>query len=79
MNFSARNTELVKAKAIELGFMFCGVSKAEFLKKEAKELDTWLKNGNHGKMTYMENHFDKRLDPRLLVEDANSVFSLLLN
>ena len=59
--------------------MFCGVSKADFLEKEAKELDKWLKNGNHGKMSYMENHFDKRLDPRLLVDDAKSVVSLLLN
>lgn len=59
--------------------MFCGVSKADFLEKEAKELDRWLKNGNHGKMSYMENHFDKRLDPRLLVDDAKSVISLLLN
>ena len=30
-------------------------------------------------MAYMENHFDKRLDPRLLVDDAKSVVSLLLN
>jgi epoxyqueuosine reductase len=30
-------------------------------------------------MTYMENHFDKRLDPTLLVDDAKSVVSLLLN
>jgi len=59
--------------------MFCGISKADFLAKEAKELDQWLKNGNHGKMTYMENHFDKRLDPRLLVDDAKSVVSLMLN
>lgn len=59
--------------------MFCGVSKADFLEKEARELELWLNNGNHGKMTYMENHFDKRLDPRLLVDDAKSVVSLLLN
>lgn len=59
--------------------MFCGISKADFLEKEAKQLDQWLKNGNHGRMSYMENHFDKRLDPRLLVEDAKSVISLLLN
>lgn len=59
--------------------MFCGISKADFLEKEARELDQWLKNGNHGKMNYMENHFDKRLDPRLLVDDAKSVVSLMLN
>lgn len=59
--------------------MFCGISKADFLEKEARELDQWLKNGNHGNMNYMENHFDKRLDPRLLVDDAKSVVSLMLN
>ncbi len=59
--------------------MFCGISKADFLEKEARELDQWLKNGSHGKMNYMENHFDKRLDPRLLVDDAKSVVSLMLN
>jgi epoxyqueuosine reductase len=59
--------------------MYCGISKADFLKEEANKLEKWLKAGNHGKMTYMENHFDKRLDPRLLVDDAKSVISLLFN
>ncbi len=79
MNVTARNTELIKSKALSLGFMYCGVSKADFLAEEAKRFDVWLKNGNHGKMAYMENHYDKRLDPRLLVDDAKSVVSLLLN
>ncbi len=59
--------------------MFCGISKADFLKDEVGRLETWLKNNRHGKMDYMANHFDKRLDPRLLVDDAKSVVSLLLN
>lgn len=59
--------------------MFCGVSKAEFLEEEAPRLENWLNQNMHGKMHYMENHFDKRLDPRLLVEGAKSVVSLLLN
>ncbi|MCH2223269.1 MAG: tRNA epoxyqueuosine(34) reductase QueG [Crocinitomicaceae bacterium] len=79
MSTAERHTKLIKEKAAELGFFFSGVSKADFLEKEARELDQWLKNGNHGKMKYMENHFDKRLDPRLLVDDAKSVVSLLLN
>ena len=79
MNLTDKNTQLIKQKAHDLGFMFCGISKADFLEEEAKQLDHWLKNGNHGKMSYMENHFDKRLDPRLLVDDAKSVVSLLLN
>jgi len=59
--------------------MYCGVSKADFLDEEAPRLENWLKNDRQGKMDYMTNHFDKRLDPRLLVDDAKSVVSLLLN
>ncbi len=59
--------------------MSCGISKAGFLEKEAPRLEKWLKNNNHGQMFYMENHFDKRLDPTLLVDGAKSVVSLLLN
>jgi len=59
--------------------MFCGIAKAEFLEEEAPRLEAWLKNGMHGEMGYMENHFDKRLDPRLLVDGAKSVISLGLN
>jgi len=79
LSLTDKNTQLIKQKALDLGFMFCGISKADFLEEEAEQLDQWLKNGNHGRMSYMENYFDKRLDPRLLVEDAKSVVSLLLN
>jgi len=76
---SEANTHKIKRKATELGFMYCGVSKADFLEKEAQRLETWLRNDYNGKMAYMSNHFDKRLDPRLLVDNAKSVVSLLLN
>lgn len=59
--------------------MSCGISKAGFLETEAPRLEKWLKSNSHGQMSYMENHFDKRLDPTLLVDDAKSVVSLLLN
>lgn len=72
-------TALIKRKAGELGFMYCGISRAEFLEEEAPRLENWLQRQMHGQMHYMENHFDKRLDPRLLVEGAKSVVSLLLN
>jgi len=62
-----------------LGFLSCGISKAEFLEAEAPRLEKWLNNQMHGEMGYMANHFDKRLDPRLLVDGAKSVISLLLN
>jgi epoxyqueuosine reductase len=73
------NTTLIKSKAKELGFFFCGISKAEFLEEEAGQLEEWLKRSYNGKMGYMENHFDKRLDPRILVDGAKSVVTLLLN
>jgi epoxyqueuosine reductase len=72
-------TQLIKQKARELGFGYCGVSRAEFLEEEAPRLEKWLNQGMHGQMAYMANHFDKRLDPRLLVDGAKSVISLLLN
>ncbi len=75
----AQYTQLIKSKALEFGFLYCGISKAEFLADEASQLEDWLKKGHHGKMTYMENHFDKRLDPTLLVEKAKSVITLLYN
>lgn len=59
--------------------MNCSISKAEFLEEEAPRLEQWLKQSMHGEMRYMENHFDKRLDPRLLVPGAKSVVTLLFN
>jgi epoxyqueuosine reductase len=75
----SQHTTLIKQKAHELGFSFFGVSKAGFLEEEAPRLERWLSENRHGKMSYMENHFDKRLDPRLLVDGAKSVVSLMLN
>jgi epoxyqueuosine reductase len=72
-------SSFIKREAQKLGFLFCGIAKAEFLEEEAPRLEDWLKKGMHGEMQYMENHFDKRLDPRLLVEGAKSVISLGLN
>lgn len=74
-----KHTKQIKDIAYELGFMFCGVSKADFLDEEAPKLEKWLQEGKHGKMQYMENHFDMRLDPRLLVPSAKSVVSLIYN
>ena len=74
-----KNAQLIKTEAKRLGFLSCGFSKAEFLEDEAPRLEQWLNKNMHGEMQYMENHFDKRLDPRLLVDGAKSVISLLLN
>ena len=75
MNYS----QLIKQKAEKFGFQSCGISKAEFLEEEAPRLEDWLKNNYHGEMKYMENHFDKRLNPTLLVDGAKSVISLSYN
>lgn len=79
MSTKVKHTQLIKTEAKRLGFLSCGISKAAFLEEEAPRLEAWLAQGMHGEMQYMENHFDKRLDPRLLVPGAKSVISLLLN
>ena len=70
---------LIKAKAQKFGFQNCGISKAGFLEEDARPLENWLQNHYHGQMQYMENYFDKRLDPTLLVEGSKSVISLSYN
>ncbi|WP_143959583.1 tRNA epoxyqueuosine(34) reductase QueG [Litoribacter populi] len=73
------NATIIKSLAVELGFDFCGIAKADFLEEEAPKLEEWLSRNYHGKMAYMANHFDKRLDPRLLVDGAKTVVSLIYN
>jgi epoxyqueuosine reductase len=72
-------SQFIKLKAAELGFDFCGISKAAFLEEEAPRLEKWLNRNHQGQMGYMANHFDKRLDPRKLVDGARCVISVLLN
>jgi epoxyqueuosine reductase len=79
MKQQIKYTHLIKQEAKRLGFDSCGISQATFLAEEATNLEQWLKNGYHGNMKYMENYFDKRLDPRLLVEGAKSIISLSFN
>ena len=74
-----KHTRIVKEISHELGFDFCGISKAKFLESEAKSLEDYLKKGKNGKMQYLENYFDKRLDPSKLVEGSKSVVSLMMN
>ncbi len=80
MHFNQKKYSLlIKEEAKRLNFDFCGISKAEFLEEEAPRLEKWLKENKHGEMRYMENYFDKRLNPTLLVEGSKSVISLLYN
>lgn len=79
INNKEKYSQIIKAESKRLGFLSCGISKAGFLEEEAPRLENWLNNNMNGQMSYMENHFDKRLNPTLLVDDAKSVISLLLN
>lgn len=79
MQLSISDTEKIKQKALEIGFTAVGISKADFLEKEFRYLEDWLKEGRHGDMAYMARHVEERTDPRKLVEDARSVISVVLN
>jgi epoxyqueuosine reductase len=72
-------SEKIKAEAYHLGFSACGIAKVMPLNNESENFDKWLNFNYNGEMKYMENHFDMRLDPALLVEDAKSVISLAYN
>jgi epoxyqueuosine reductase len=69
----------IREEAIRLGFSFIGFAKAEQMDEEARRLENWLNAGYHGEMGYMANHFDKRIDPRKLVDGAKTVITLLHN
>ena len=73
------NKQRIQQEALRLGFMSVGFAKADFLEEDAARLESFLKNNYHGKMSYLENHFDLRVDPRKLVPNAKSVITLLLN
>jgi len=72
-------SSFIKNQASKLGFLNTGICKAEFLEPEAKNLELWLNQNHHGEMSYLENHFDLRVDPSKLVPGAKSVISLSYN
>ncbi len=74
-----KNTQLIREEARRLGFTFVGFARAERLEEEARRLEEWLTRGMHGQMNYMANYFDKRVDPRHLVEGAKTVICLMYN
>lgn len=74
-----KHTILTKQLAARLGFEFCGIAAAVKLNDDARRLESWLSNGMHGNMKYMERYFDLRIDPAKLVPGARSVITLLLN
>lgn len=76
---TATNTSLIKKLASQFGFDYCGIARAQPLDGDARRLEAWLNKGMHGKMQYMENHFELRIDPTKLVPGAKSVITLLKN
>ncbi|MGL6022044.1 MAG: tRNA epoxyqueuosine(34) reductase QueG [Chitinophagaceae bacterium] len=76
---SLENINKIKKKAKELGFEYCGIAKAEPLYEDALKLEKWLSKGYHGKMSYMEKWFDIRINPSLLLPNAQSIICLLYN
>ncbi|MEY3245345.1 MAG: hypothetical protein RL253_501 [Bacteroidota bacterium] len=79
LNLSEQHTKIVKDIAQSMGFDSCGIAEARRLDDDARRLEKWLNKGFHGEMKYMENHFDMRVDPTLLVPGAKSVITLLFN
>ncbi len=79
MENPTENSRKIKQKALELGFLQAGIARADHLADDAARLRDWLDRGYHGSMGYMENHFEKRVDPRKLVEGARSVVVVLQN
>jgi epoxyqueuosine reductase len=79
LSTTTKNTRLIKTLTAQLGFDYCGIAKAEKLEEDARRLEQWLNKGLQGKMRYMENYFDLRIDPAKLVPGAKSVITLLLN
>ena len=79
MQSKQQYSRMIKEEAYRLGFQFVGIAKAEKMEEEARQLERWLQEKHHGQMTYMENHFEKRIDPRKLVEGSQTVISLMYN
>jgi epoxyqueuosine reductase len=72
-------SKLIKEEAARLGFDACGISKVERLDADAERLRLWLIRGMHGAMHYMENNYEKRVNPAELVPGSKSVISVLHN
>jgi epoxyqueuosine reductase len=74
-----QDTRFIKQAAASVGFNYCGIARAEPLDEDARRLERWLSLGMQGSMTYMENHFELRVNPQKLVPGAKSVITVLLN
>jgi epoxyqueuosine reductase len=76
---STSKEQRIKSLALDVGVDACGVSSASYLLEEDSHIKHWLAEGMNGEMAYMERNLEKRLDPRILVPNAKSVISVLIN
>ncbi len=79
MNKNSNITNSIKAKAKALGLFECEILPATFLENEKEPFLNWLKNNRHAEMGYMARNIEKRLDPRLLYENAKTIIVVLQN
>jgi epoxyqueuosine reductase len=68
----------IKEIAISLGFQQCGITGTD-LSTEADALQGWLDKGYQGEMSYLENNFDKRINPALLTEGTQRIICVRMN
>ncbi|MGR6329772.1 tRNA epoxyqueuosine(34) reductase QueG [Sphingomonas sp. XXL09] len=66
----------IKAKATELGFVACGITRADAAPRTAARLHQWLAEGRHGGMIWMEERAHHRETPAGLWPAVQSVISL---
>ena len=69
----------IREMAAALGVDAVGFARAVRLDGDALRLQDWLNSGYHADMAWMEGHFEKRVDPALLVEGTKSVVVALFS
>lgn len=77
---SRLSSDKIKAEAANLGFIACGIAKAEPVDAvTAAACQNWISCGRHASMAYLANNMDKRLNPALLMEGAKSIICVALS
>ncbi len=71
--------ESIKAKAAELGFVACGVTRADAAPHAGDGLRQWIAAGHHGEMGWIEERAGQRASPNALWPEAKSVIALAMS
>ncbi len=69
----------IKEQAKLLGFELVGIVPASYLHEEAEKLQTWLSNGYHAGMDWMERYQSLRTNPAELLTNCQSVIMVAIN